>query len=232
MAKQQDMQAAIGWFKKQFGPDTNTAVQGEPFHLDFLTALAIQETYEVWGRVYKTKKPEEVLRVCVGDIIDASGGRDPKAFPQSRAVLERAPKGKQMFQIARDALVAMADAATEYKKHLKNPNKFCHAFGIYQYDIQAFPHDSDYFLNKEWEDYSKCLRKCLMELHTAWGAVYPRKKTLNDTELVYVAIAYNQGHADPNKSFKQGFKSKGDPKYYGEYIRDYMALAKQTPPAP
>ena len=35
-----------------------------------------------------------------------------------------------------------------------------------------------------------------MELHTAWGAVYPHKKTLNDTELVYVAIAYNQGQDD------------------------------------
>jgi hypothetical protein len=71
-----------------------------------------------------------------------------------------------------------------------------------------------------------------MELHVAWGTVYPRKTTLTDKEMVYVAIAYNQGHADPNKSFKQGFKARGDTKYYGEYIWDYMALSKQTPPAP
>jgi len=226
------MQAAIGWFKKQFAGATNSAVRGTPFHLDFLTAIALQETYEVWGRAYKTKPTAEVLELCVGDILDASGGRDPHAFPQNRAVLQRAPNGQQMFQIARQALAAMAEVATEYKKYLRNQNKFCHAFGIYQYDIQAFIHDPDYFLNREWRDYSKCLEKCLMELHAKWGALYPRKSKLTDTELVYVAIAYNKGRVDTKKGFKQGYKGKGDTKYYGEYIRDYMALAKQTPPAP
>jgi hypothetical protein len=221
----QDMTAAIGWFKKQFAADIAPAVQGTPFHLDFLTAIAIQETYEVWGRAYLIKTVAEVLELCVGDILDAPS-RDPKAFPQNRAVLERAPNGAQMFQIARQALVDMTSVATEYKKYLKNQNKFCHAFGIFQYDIQAFIHDSDYFLNKEWSDFSKCLAKCLMELHTKWGATYPRKKTLTDTDLIYVAIAYNQGHADITKSIRQGYKAKGDTKYYGEYIRDYMALSK------
>jgi hypothetical protein len=231
MTQEQDMQAAIGWFKKEFATDINSAVQGTPFHLNFLTAIALQETYEVWGRAFKTKTSAEVLELCVGDILDASGGRDPHAFPQSRAVLERAPNGRQMFQIARQALVAMAEVATEYRKYLKNESKFCHAFGIFQYDIQAFTHDSNYFLNKDWRDFVKCLDKCLMELHTSWGATYPRKTKLTDTELVYVAIAYNKGSAEITKSFKQGFKNKGDTKYYGEYIADYMALSKKTPPA-
>jgi hypothetical protein len=234
MAQQQDMQAAIGWFKKQFASATSSGAQGTPFHLDFLTAIAIQESYEVWGRAYKTKTVPQVLELCVGDILDGPplGKRDPKAFPRSRAVLERAPNGPQMFQIARQALVAMADVATEYKRYLRNEDKFCHAFGIYQYDIQAFTHNSAYFLNKDWGDYSKCLGKALMELHVAWSAVFPRRTSLTDTQLVYVAIAYNQGSADPNKSFKQGFKGPGDTKYYGEYIWDYMTLSKQTPPAP
>jgi hypothetical protein len=136
-----------------------------------------------------------------------------------------------MFQIARQALVDMAQVATEYQKVLKNENKFCHAFGIFQYDIQAFTHDSGYFLNREWGDFQKSLDKCLMELHTKWSSTYPKKNTLNDTELVYVAIAYNKGHVDITKSFRQGFKSKGDTKYYGEYIRDYMALSESIPPA-
>ena len=59
---------------------------------------------------------------------------------------------------------------------------------------------------------------------------YTPRKTLNDTELVYVAIAYNQGRVDISKDFKQGFKSKKDPKYYGEYIRDYMALCPRKHP--
>jgi hypothetical protein len=231
MTQQQDMQAAIGWFKKQFTSDINAAVQGTPFHLDFMTALALQESYEVWGRAYKSKTVSEVLELCVGDILDASGGRDPNAFPQTRAVLERAPNGMKMFQIARAAFEAMAQVATEYKKYLKNKNKFCHAFGMFQYDIQAFTHDADYFLSKDWRDFPKCLSKCLMELHTAWGKTYPGKNTLSDKQLIYVAIAYNKGSADITKSIRQGYKAKGDTKYYGEYIRDYMALSKVTPAA-
>jgi hypothetical protein len=232
MNQEPKMQDAIGWFKKQFTTDINAAVLGTPFHLDFLTAIAIQETYEVWGRAYKVKTVSEVLELCVGDILDASGGRDPHAFPQSRAVLERAPNGPQMFKIARQSFEMMAEVATEYKKYLKNKNKFCHAFGIFQYDIQAFTHDPDYFLNRDWRNFPKCLEKCLMELHTSWGATYPKKTKLSDKELVYVAIAYNQGHADIKKTFKQGYKGKGDKKYYGEYIWDYMVLSKNTPPAP
>jgi len=232
MTKEERMKDAIGWFKKQFTTDINKAINGMPFHVDFLTALALQESYEVWGRAYQTKTVPEVLELCVGDILDASGGRNPKAFPQSRAVLERAPRGPEMFAVARRALEQMAEVATEYKKYLKNTNKFCHAFGIFQYDIQAFTHDADYFLDRDWRDFSKCVGKCLMELHTSWGATYPNKKKLSDKELVYVAIAYNQGHADVGKSFKQGYKAKGETKYYGEYIWDYMALSKQTPAAP
>jgi hypothetical protein len=231
MASEKELQAAIGWFKKQFAADIFKTVAQDPFHIDFLTALAIQETYEVWGRAYKKKKVAEVLELCVGDILDASGGRDPHAFPQSRAALERAPKGKEMFKIAREAFVAMAEVATEYKKYLKNKNKFCHAFGIFQYDIQAFTHDPGYFLNKEWGSFAKSLEKCLMELHAKWGATYPHKKKLTDKELVYVAIAYNKGHVNLKKGFKQGFKAKGDKKYYGEYIWDYMNLSRKTPPA-
>ena len=112
MAKSKDMQAAIEWFKGQFADPINAAVEREPFDLDFLTAIAIQESYEVWGRAYKIKTPSEVLRLCVGDILDASGGRNPHAFPQSRVVLERAPRGTEMFKIARQALEDMAEVAS------------------------------------------------------------------------------------------------------------------------
>ena len=228
---QNAMSRAIAWFKKQFGPQISVATKGTPFHLDFMTAIALQETYEVWGRAYRSgKTPTEVLQLCVGDILDSDGGRDPKAFPQNRRVLEKAKGGRQMFKIARKALEDMAQIATEYKKYLKDKDKFCHAFGIFQYDIQAFKNDPDYFLKKEWGDLDKCVAKCLSELNTKWNKTYPKKKTLNDTELVYVAIAYNQESANIKKGFKQGYKGKNDPKYYGQYIDQYMALSKKTKP--
>jgi hypothetical protein len=225
---QDAMSKAIAWFKKQFGPQIIAATRGTPFHLDFMTAIAIQESYEVWGRAYKGgKTPAKTLELCVGDILE----RDRRAFPQSRQVLEKAKDGPQMFRIARQALEDMAKVAPEYKKYLKNKNKFCHAFGVFQYDIQAFTQDPNFFLKREWGNLDKCIAKCLAELNSKWKKIYPTKKTLNDTELVYVAIAYNKGSANIKKSFKQGYKGKKDKKFYGEYIDEYMTLSKRTKPA-
>jgi hypothetical protein len=165
------MKAAIAWFNKQFTADIAKAIQEMPFPVDFLTALALQESYEVWGRAYQIKTVPEVLELCVGDISDASSGRNPHAFPQNRAVLERAPGGREMFKIARHAFECMTEVAPSTRNTLKNKNKFCHALGIIQYDIQAFTHDSDYFFNWDWRDFSKCLAKCLMELNASWAVL-------------------------------------------------------------
>ena len=52
-----------------------------------------------------------------------------------------------------------------------------------------------------------------------------KKTAVSNTEKVYVAIAYNYGHADPMNGFKQGFHSDG--RYYGENIFEYIRLAQQ-----
>lgn len=217
----------IAWFKITFGEKTKPALAGTPFSLDLITAIATQESQEVWGRARKTKTPDEVLYLCVGDTLDASGGRS--AFPKSRAALESVKDGKEMFAIAHQALVDMATVAKEYAKIARNPNKFAHAFGIFQYDIQAFPDDPDFFLQKQWGSYDKCLEKCLAELneklHGSWARTIRNKNPLSDSDQVYVAIAYNKGSARLGAGFKQGFKSDG--KYYGELIDRYMRIAKQ-----
>jgi len=218
----------IAWFKATFGDRIRAAVAGTPFTLDLITALAVQETHEVWGRARKKWPAAQVLALCVGDIIDASGGR--RAFPKSRAALEAVPHGKEMFAIARQSIEDMASVAPEYKKYLKNPNKFAHAFGLFQYDIQAFPRDPDFFLHKQWHDFDKCLAKCVAELSEKlqgkWARSLRTKAALGPKDLVYLAVAYNKGSAKVGAGFKQGFKSGG--KYYGELIDHYMQLAKQV----
>lgn len=206
----------IAWFKSQFGPQTKAALVGTPFTLDLITAIALQESGEVWQRAWKTHPVTEVLYLCVGDIIDR------RVFPHSRAALEAVPWGKMMFQVARKAIEAMSGVATEYKRYLRNPNKFAHAFGIFQYDIQVFKETSErqFFLNEEWRDYAACLGKCLGELEQKRRHVFGSKKDLTRSDLVYVAIAYNKGSARVGAGFKQGFKSGG--KYYGELIDQYM----------
>ena len=172
-----------------------------------------------------------MLALCVGDILDAPR-RNKTAFPNNRAALEAdLPDGPRMFQIARQAFVDMAQVAVEYQKFLGNPNKFCHAYGIFQCDIQAFKSDPGYFLNKQWADFPTCLGKCLAELNVKKQRTFPNKTTLNDTDLVYVAIAYNCGHADLSKDFHQGFQDDAG-HFYGQNIHDFMVLSKATPPAP
>jgi hypothetical protein len=130
----------IGWFKKMFGDEIKAGVKGLPYHVDFMTAIAIQETFEVWGQIYndKNRTREEILMLCTGDPLDLVNGRDSKAWPHDRADMERVQNGNEMFRIARSSLEKLGPIAAGKSKWIKDPNKFCHAFGIFQYDIQVF----------------------------------------------------------------------------------------------
>ena len=115
----------ILWFKQQFHQQIIAAVAGTPFNLDLLTAIACQETGYLWQVL--RKKPlntGQILELCVGDTIDESGGR--KAFPKTKDALLAKPHGRQMFDIARQALVDMAQHIRGYQSVATNPDKFCH----------------------------------------------------------------------------------------------------------
>lgn len=224
---EQTLLDAIRWFKTSFKTQINAAVAGTPFTLDLLTAVAMQETYFIWGNLYKkTPDPAAVLKLCVGDTLDA-----PKrsAFPKNKAELLSKPKGKEMFDIARQALVDLGTVNSRYAEIAQmNPNKFCHGFGIFQYDLQFFTTDPGYFLGKKWESFPDCLAHAIQELKAAKTRAYGKNKpTLTRKEMVYVAIAYNRGSVNTAGSFKQGYKDESG-KYYGEHIDTYLTLAAKV----
>lgn len=214
------------WFKATFGADVSNAVANTPFTLNFLTVIATQETSEVWLSIFQTLSTAEVLAVCVGDTID---GPNRTAFPTGKAALLAIPNGEDIFETACAALVAVGRYDKAYGKiAANNPNKFCHGFGIFQYDIQFCRNDPDFFLQKQWYDFDACLAKCLQELKVAQAAAkLLDKPELSDLELAYVAIAYNTGSFNPAKGLKQGFKD-ADGRYYGELIAGYIQLAAQA----
>src|SRR6266496_1080095 len=223
---------AIQWFKNTFNKHLEAAVVGTPFSVDMLAAIAQQETGYIWGPLVDKKlSTRKVLALCVGDTLDADKGRN--AFPKTKSDLLAAPRGDKMFVIARQALVEMAQYISGYSGAVKNPNKFCHGFGIFQYDLQFFKEDTAdpaFFLRKKWQDFAACAAKCVEELKDALKRQgWANKTTLSDTEKVYVAIAYNKGRANPALDFKQGYKSD-DGKYYGENIAEYLALAQTISP--
>ncbi len=125
----------IRWFKNQFHTQIEAAGRSTPFTLDMLTAIACQETGHIWDILRKKLSTAEVLALCVGDTLDS-----PKrnAFPKTKRDLIAKPKGKEMFDIARQALVDMAKFIPGFKGAAANPDKFCHGFGVFQYDLQFF----------------------------------------------------------------------------------------------
>lgn len=219
--------AAIRWFKSQFHSQIHAAVQGTPFSADLLTAIACQETGYIWDPLRKKNmSTDQVLALCVGDTIDSSGGR--KAFPQTKSDLIAKPRGQEMFALARQALVEMAQHIPGYNKAVQNANKFCHAFGIFQYDLQFFPIDPDYFLQRRYASFDASLAKAMGELQSKRSKIgLGDKSTLTELEEVAVAIAYNSGKYVPSKGLKQGHQSS-DGKFYGEMVFDFLRLSKSV----
>ena len=225
----------IRWFKQTFREKIDAALQGTPFTLDFLTALACQETGEVWPILRKRDLSlDRIVELCVGDTFDAP---NRSAFPRNKAALVAVtnPPGQRMFEVARKALVDIAQFIDSYKGAASNPNKFCHGYGIFQFDLQFFDKDPNYFLNKEYADFDKCLARALGELQSARTNIgLKNKQTLTDLEMAHVAIAYNTGGFNPAKGLKQGFRPKdshGNPigPFYGEQIFDFINKAKAVP---
>ena len=215
----------IKWFKQEFGPAIKAGVAGTPFTVDMMVAVACQETGEIWPILRKKGLPTaRIVELCVGDTLDASKGRS--AFPRTKADLLAAPNGAKMFQIANAALKEMAQFIPGYAGAAANPDKFCHGYGIFQYDIQFFKTDPDYFLERRWAEFGRTLGKGIGELKAKMGAAkVPGKASLTDMEMAQVAIAYNRGSFDPAKGLKQGFKD-GSGRFYGENFAGYLKRSK------
>jgi hypothetical protein len=196
--------ADILWFKQNFQTDIQTGVTGTAFDVDFMVAIACQETGDVWPIL--RKKPltaQQIVALCVGDTLDSTKGR--QAFPKTKSDLLSKPNGRAMFAIARQALVDIAQQVTGFTSAVSNANKFCHGYGVFQYDLQFFLTDPDYFQQKKYEQFSETLGKALEELHAAAKRIgLHNKPSLTDLEMCAVAIAYNNGGFNPAKGLRQG----------------------------
>lgn len=219
----------IRWFKQTFHEKIDAALQGTPFSLDFLTALGCQETGEVWPILRKNNLSlDRILELCVGDTLDTP---NRSAFPKNKAALVAVtnPDGQKMFELAHQSLVDMAQFINSYKGVAQNPNKFCHGYGVFQFDLQFFKQDPDYFLQKRFADFDACLAKALGELQSARKKIgLQNKPVLTDLEMAHIAIAYNTGGFNPAKGLKQGHKDDSG-NFYGELIFGLLQKAKAVP---
>lgn len=220
--------ADIEWFKKHFARRIDAAITGTPFSLDFMVALACQETGEIWPVLRRRGLGEDsILALCVGDSIDGrADGRGRSAFPRNKAELMAVPDGAAMFLIARNALVGMAVHIKSYRGAAAQPNKFCRGFGMFQRDLQFFKEDAQYFLQEKYADFDATLDHALRELKQKQRKIgLAGRQRLSVLEMVSVAIAYNTGRYIPRLGLKQGFKPQGG-KFYGEAVFDFLRLSE------
>lgn len=213
------------WFKENFGQQIESRLTNTPFDTSLLMAIAYQETGYVWSRMINKTSIEDLLLSCTGDTLDHP---NRNAFPKNKAELLLNPKGNQMFDVAREALRNVGRWDATYKRlYETNPSKFCRGYGIFQYDLQFFKTNPDFFLNREWGTIEKLADMAINELKAAQNRIpsLRGKQTLTYTEKVYVCIAYNKGTADVTKGFKQGHKNNSSGKYYGELINEYYSVA-------
>lgn len=223
----------IEWFKTNFAAKIKQKTDGTVFDVDMITAIACQETGSLWGPMRKKPSltPTQIAALCCGDTLDADRGR--KAFPRTKADLLAVPNGKEMFDIARAALLEMSKHVPGYEFAKTKPAKFCHGFGVFQYDLQFFLTKPTYFLEKKYESFDDSLDRALGELKTGLKTRGLQNKTsISDFDFCTVAICYNTGGYNPSKGLRQGHQDNG--KFYGEFIRDFLALARtvKTPGAP
>ena len=156
----------IAWFKQNYAADILRSINNTPLSLDLICAIAVQETGELWRVLRHSHSRADVLRLAVGDTIDAPSR---KAFPRDKVDLLSVPQGDEMFALAHDLLKQMADATgiVAYQKAAAKPNKFVHGYGIFQNDLQHFKKDPEYFLSQRWTDLSAMLSKLMGELTAA-----------------------------------------------------------------
>ncbi|NQX00678.1 SH3 domain-containing protein, partial [bacterium] len=153
------------------------------------------------------------------------------AFPNDKAELLAHPQGVRMFENARQCLIEMAAHIRGYEAAARNPSKFCHGFGIFQYDLQFFKTNPGYFLSKKWENLPDCLGMAIRELKEAMRRQgWSSKAVLSADELVHIGIAYNRGRSILSKGFKQGhFDGQS---FYGENLHEFLQIARSTPAGP
>jgi hypothetical protein len=222
----------IKWFKDQFARDVIPSLAGTPISFDLICAIAFQETGELWSKLRLHQPPlasEELLRLTVGDTLDAP---NRSAFPKNKEELIGVAKGQQMFNLAHKLLGEMGGATgiEIYQRLSRNPEKLVHGYGIFQYDLQFFREDPDFFLKQQWKNIDVCVEKLMKELKKALDHLHFSNQTsLTALQSAFVAIVYNTGFGnfDERKGLKQGHEDNGV--FYGENIDRFLQIARTIP---
>lgn len=179
---------AAKWIKNNFSEAIAAKTTGTPFSVDFICAIACQETAYFWLNFIDDHSPNEILARCV---LDASGDYpDTKrsAFPKNTSEF-RAKYGDQITEL----LITEANATRAMRGF--GPKQWVYkGYGIFQYDLQHVDKNPDFFFKKQWYIFDECLNRLLEELiqkHSKTNNLWRTAKAYNGTGPSATAYANN-----------------------------------------
>jgi hypothetical protein len=141
------------WLKRNFKAEIESEFAETPFSPEIGCAIACQESAYVWiGRLAHL----DVNGVLGRSLGDASENR--AVFPKD-TVAFREHAGDRTA----DLLIEEANATRALRGISARPRIY-YGYGIFQYDLQSYRDDQDFFTNKSWYNFHDCLGRLLKEL--------------------------------------------------------------------
>ena len=223
----------IKWFKEQFAADV-------------VPALAGTHRYPlIWSARSRSRNPANcgascacicrAKRYCGSRSATPSMNRTAAHSRRTRTRLSRLREGSRCSSLAHRLLVEMADATgiKAYQAVARRPHKFVHGYGIFQYDLQFFRRDPDFFLEQRWKSIEACVDKLMTELKRGLDQLdFSDKESLTDRESAFVAIVYNTGFGNFRESRELQQGHHDGTHFYGENIDRYLKIAHTIPTPP
>ena len=173
---------AANWLKENFEAQIKERIAGTPYDVDLVCAIALQETAIKWIYWIDNYPPEIILQRCVFDASGDYPGTVRFAFPKNKTAFQQVYGAKITDDLIAEGNKQRAMPQHDAPKGYSAADYLYKGYGIFQYDLQHIKTDAEFFLFKQWYNFSDCMQRLVDELNAKAG--------INDN-LHNIVKAYN-----------------------------------------
>ena len=187
---------ATNWLITNFGDKIKSAVNGTPFTVNHVCAIACQETAQRWLLWIDEYNVDTVLARCVFDASGDMKGTTRNAFPKNKAEFQ-AKYGEEFTKMLIDEANKMRAMPQPGYKHGYHPADYLYkGYSIFQYDLQNVVTDRAFFEHKLWYQFDNCLSRLMIEL----------RRKYNAKQEVWASIKAYNGAGQAAENYKNNVK--------------------------
>ena len=156
----------LRWFKDTFHEPVAAATAGTPFGRRSARGDCATGVGRDLGASCEARSDvDELLELCVGDFSMTTRGDGRFRRTRQRCSPYRAATKCSPLPTTRSCAWPFTSGLPALPR--KKAHKFCRGFGIFQYDLQFFKVDPEYFLQRRWHHFDLALGRCVGELQAA-----------------------------------------------------------------